>query len=222
MKNIFRFIHSSKFKFVCLLIILFSLYIFISAYCYVKQVSYDLQENVFRLHIIANSDSEEDQNLKYIVRDNLIEYMNSICGNSTSKEETIEIVSNHISDFTDIANQTIKDNGFSYNASVELGNFEFPTKVYADISFPSGYYDALKVKIGDSQGQNWWCVLYPSLCFVDVSSGIVPDESKEELKQNLNSEEYQIISETDNPSINFKFKLIEFFTEKKLLTAKNQ
>lgn len=222
MRNIFRFILSSKFKFVCLLIILFSLYIFISAYCYVKQVSYDLQENVFRLHIIANSDSEEDQNLKYIVRDNLIEYMNSICGNSTSKEETIEIVSNHISDFTDIANQTIKDNGFSYNASVELGNFEFPTKVYADISFPSGYYDALKVKIGDSQGQNWWCVLYPSLCFVDVSSGIVPDESKEELKQNLNSEEYQIISETDNPSINFKFKLIEFFTEKKLLTAKNQ
>ena len=220
MKKIVNFIHNRKFKEIVLLVILFSLYIFINAFSYAAQVSNDLQKSVFRLHVIANSDSEEDQNLKYIVRDNLIQYMNSICSNCSSKEETIKVVSNHISDFTDIANQTIKDNGFSYTASVELGNFEFPTKTYADISFPSGYYDALKVKLGNSSGQNWWCVLYPSLCFIDVTSGVVPEESKETLQENLNDEEYKIISDTDSPSISFKFKLIEFFTHNNFLTAK--
>ena len=154
-----------------------------------------------------------------MLRDNLIEYMNTICENSSSKEETIQIVTEHLSDFEDIANDTIKDNGFSYQAKVELGTFEFPTKTYGDISFPSGYYDALKIELGNAQGQNWWCVLYPSLCFVDVTSGIVPDESKNELENNLNNEEYKLISDTDDLSIQFKFKLIEFFNQKGLVTA---
>ena len=208
-----------KLKFIILILFLLTLYIFISAYCYINQASFDLKNSVFRLHVIANSDSEEDQNLKYIVRDNLIEYMNTICQNSSSKEETIQIVTEHLSDFEDIANDTIKDNGFSYQAKVELGTFEFPTKTYGDISFPSGYYDALKIELGNAQGQNWWCVLYPSLCFVDVTSGIVPDESKNELENNLNNEEYKLISDTDDLSIQFKFKLIEFFNQKGLVTA---
>lgn len=203
-----------------LLAFLLFLYIFISAYSYVNLISSDLRDNVFRLHVIANSNSEEDQNLKYVVRDNLVQYMNSICNNMSSKEEAIQMVSNHLIDFSNIANETIQENGFSYNATVEIGNFNFPTKTYADISFPSGYYDALKVKIGKAEGQNWWCVLYPSLCFVDVTSGILPEESKEELQDNLTSEEYQLISKNDNPTINFKFKLIEFFMQKNLITAK--
>ncbi len=211
-----------KSKFFILLFFLLCLYIFISAYSYVNLISSDLRDNVFRLHVIANSNSEEDQNLKYVVRDNLIQYMNSICDNVSSKEEAIQMVSTHLTDFTNIANKTIQENGFSYNADVEIGNFSFPTKTYADISFPSGYYDALKVKIGKAEGQNWWCVLYPSLCFVDVTSGILPEESKEELEGNLTSEEYQLISENSNPTINFKFKLIEFFMQKNLITAKNK
>ena len=208
-----------KLKFIVLILFLLTLYIFISAYFYINQASFDLKNSVFRLHVVANSNSEEDQNLKYIVRDNLIEYMNTICKNSSSKEETIQIVTEHLSDFEDIANDTIKDNGFSYQAKVELGTFEFPTKTYGDISFPSGYYDALKIELGNAQGQNWWCVLYPSLCFVDVTSGIVPDESKNELENNLNNEEYKLISDTDDLSIQFKFKLIEFFNQKGLVTA---
>ncbi len=208
-----------KLKFIILILFLLTLYIFISAYFYINQASFDLKNSVFRLHVVANSNSEEDQNLKYIVRDNLIEYMNTICENSSSKEETIQIVTEHLSDFEDIANDTIKDNGFSYQAKVELGTFEFPTKTYGDISFPSGYYDALKIELGNAQGQNWWCVLYPSLCFVDVTSGIVPDESKNELENNLNNEEYKLISDTDDVSIKFKFKLIEFFNQKGLVTA---
>lgn len=209
-----------KLKIFILILFLLCLYIFIEAFSYTNLISKDLANNVFRLHIVANSNSSEDQNLKYIVRDNLIEYMNKICNNCNSKEETIAVVSSHINDFTNIANNVIHENGFQYDATVEVGNFEFPTKNYADISFPAGYYDALKVNLGNSNGQNWWCVLYPSLCFVDVTSGIVPDESKEILEKNLTDEEYKIISDTDNPTINFKFKLIEIFTQNNILTAK--
>lgn len=215
-----KFLNIGNLKKIFLILILLTLYIFVSAYFYVQNVSDDLADSVFRLHIIANSNSTEDQNLKYKVRDNVIKYMDNLCENSTSKEETIKIVSNHLNDFTKIANNTILENGFNYNATVELGNFEFPTKNYGDISLPSGYYDALKIKLGNSSGQNWWCVLYPSLCFVDITQGIVPECSKQELEESLTPEEYEIISNQNNATINFKFKLIEFFTQNHILIAK--
>ncbi len=207
-----------KLLFLC---ILFTIYIYISAYSYVKAVSTGLSNNVFRLHIIANSDSIEDQNLKYIIRDNLIKYMNTLCENCSSKEEVICIVKNNLQDFKNIAEQVIKENGYNYSAQVEIGNFEFPTKTYGDISLPTGYYDALRVKIGQSSGKNWWCVMFPPLCFINPSTGIVTDESKQVLKQNLSNEEYLIISNSDKNEYSFKFKIIEFFEYAGLLTAKN-
>jgi len=86
------------------------------------------------------------------------------------------------------------------------------------VIFPylAGSYDALRVKIGDAKGENWWCVMFPPLCFVDVSSGIVPDSSKEELSENLNDEEYDLISKTDSSEFTFKFKLVEFFQNLRL------
>lgn len=202
-----------KLKIISILVILFTIYTLFCAYTYALNVSNNLSNKVFRLHVIANSDSIDDQNLKYIVRDNIIKYMNEVCENCTSKEEVIKIVSNHINDFENIAKTTIYNEGFSYPVKIELGNFEFPTKIYGDISFPSGYYDSLKIQIGNAQGKNWWCVLFPPLCFVDVTTGIVPVDSKEILEENLSSEEYKIISETENYSISFKFKVIEFFNE---------
>ena len=151
MKNLNHFFHNKKMKSLIIFAILLFLYVFINAYCYVNAVSTDLSKSVLRLHVIANSDSEEDQNLKYIVRDALIEYMNSLCANSLSKEETVAIVQNHIADFENLAHKTILENGFSYTAKVELGNFEFPTKSYGDINLPAGFYDALKVKIGNAE-----------------------------------------------------------------------
>ena len=222
MKNFLNFIQNKKVKCTIILIFLFLLYIFINAYSYVNAVSNNLSDNVFRLHVIANSDSVEDQNLKYIVRDNLISYMNNLCSNCTNKEEAIEIVNNNISSFQEIAQNTILENGYNYNVAVEVGNFEFPTKTYGDISFPAGYYDALKVKIGTAKGQNWWCVMFPPLCFIDVTSGVVPDSSKEQLQNNLSSEEYSLVSSSTNSSYNIKFKLIEFFEQNGLITAQNK
>ena len=189
---------------------------FICAFSYVNAVSANISSSVFRLHVIANSDSAEDQNLKYLVRDALIDYMNSVSKNSNSKDEAISIAYQHKSDFYKIAKKVINDNGYDYNVNISIGNFTFPTKNYGDISLPAGYYDALKVEIGNASGQNWWCVMFPPLCFVDISTGIVPEDSKETIKDSLHTEEYNLINNAQTADVKFKFKLLEFFQNIKL------
>ena len=219
MKNIFYIFKNSKVKMVIILSFLLFLYTTICAISYAQTVSSNISESVFRLHVIANSDSQEDQNLKYIVRYNLLSYMNEICANVNNKAEAIEIAKQNEAEFKQIAIQTIQEQGYSYDVNISIGNFEFPTKQYGDISLPAGYYDALRVEIGEAKGQNWWCVMFPPLCFVDISSGIVPEESKELIQNNLNEEEFALVSD-HNPEIQFKFKLLEFFTNNGLITAK--
>ena len=94
--------------------------------------------------------------------------MNTICANCSSKEDAITLVTEHQEDFKKIAMQTIADEGYNYDVNIKIGNFEFPTKYYGDISLPAGYYDALRVEIGNASGRNWWCVMFPSLCFIDI------------------------------------------------------
>ncbi len=193
------------------ILILLSLFILISAISYVDAVSNNIADSVFRLHVIANSNSKEDQELKLKVRDELLSYMNIISKDSTSKQEAMQIANEHKEEFTQIAEKVIKENGYNYTVNVQIGKADFPTKYYGDITLPAGTYDALKVQIGEAKGQNWWCVMFPPLCFVDVSTGIVPDNSKQELKRSLDNEEYDLISKTDNNEISFKFKIVELF-----------
>ena len=193
---------------------LLSFFTIYSAYSYSTTVSNNIANSVLRLHVIANSDSVEDQNLKYKVRDNIINYMNEISLNAVSKEEAINIAKQHTNDFYNIAKQTILDNGYTYDVKISIGNFYFPTKSYGDIDFPAGFYDALRIEIGNASGQNWWCVLFPPLCFVDISSGIVPEDSKQQLDSSLSDEEYAILSSSHTSnSINLKFKLLELFSK---------
>lgn len=220
MKKILKIFNNRRFKMILILTFLLFIYTTICAYSYAKNISSDISDSVFRLHVIANSDSSEDQNLKYIVRDKLLEYMNNICSNCSSKEEAIKIVEENKENFKQIAINTIHENGYSYDVNINIGNFEFPTKTYGDISLPAGFYDALRVEIGEAKGQNWWCVMFPPLCFVDISSGVVPDESKEVMKDNLSEEEYALVSDDSSTEINFKFKLLEFFTNSGFITAK--
>ncbi len=208
MKFIAKNLLNSKIKRFILLTLLLILYILVSAISYTNAVCSDIQESVFRLHVIANSDSAEDQNLKYIVRDSIIEYINEISNNASSKDEVILIAQEHLSEIENIALQTIKDNGYNYPVKVSIGNFAFPSKKYGDITLPPGYYDALKIEIGEAAGQNWWCVMFPPLCFVDVTSGVVPDESKEVMKNNLSEEEYDLIS-GNGTDVEIKFKIVE-------------
>ena len=222
MKKILNFINFSFIKRFFVVLILFSAFIFISALSYVNAVSEDISDSLFRLHVIANSDSDEDQALKYKVRDAILDYMDDITANCTSKEEVISLANDHKEEMCNVAKETISANGYDYDVSIEIGNFEFPTKQYGDISLPAGYYDAVRVKIGEASGQNWWCVMFPPLCFVDVTSGVVPNESKEIIKENLNNdEEYSIISDKEDAGIQFKFSLIEFFKNINFAKASN-
>ena len=195
--------------------ILLIVFLAINAYSYATNISEGLANNFFRLHIIANSDSEEDQNLKLKVRDSIIEYMETLTENINDKQAVIEISQNHIPDFQRIAENVIKENGYDYPVNIEIGNFYFPTKYYGNISLPAGNYDALKIEIGNAVGQNWWCSLFPPLCFVSISSGVIDEEGEAYLKENLSEEEFAIISNTSS-DIEFKFKLIELINNRNL------
>lgn len=203
-----------NFKKLTIIIILLIAFFITNAYSYAINVSNGLSNNIFRLHILANSDSEEDQALKLKVRDAILQYMETLNTANQDKQSVIELSKNHIEDFKTIAKKIIQENGYNYSVSAEIGNFYFPTKYYGNISLPAGDYDALKIEIGDAKGQNWWCSLFPPLCFVSVSSGIVEEEGEEYLKENLTEEEFEIISEA-SPEIEFKFKIVELINQKK-------
>ena len=219
MKIILNILKNPKMRMISILSILLFIYTSICALSYASNISTNISSSVFRLHVIANSNSKEDQALKFKVRDNLINYMNDICADCKNKQEAITLVNTYQNNFKQIALDTIQNEGYNYDVNINIGNFEFPTKQYGDISLPSGYYDALKVEIGEAKGHNWWCVMFPPLCFVDITSGIVPEESKEYLQNNMSEEEYALISDNSSSDIKFKFKILEFFNQNGLIVA---
>ena len=146
--------------------------------------------------------------------DAILQYMETLNTAKQDKQSVIELSEAHIEDFKKIAEKAIHENGYDYSVNVEIGNFYFPTKYYGNISLPAGDYDALKIEIGDAKGQNWWCSLFPPLCFVSVSAGVVEEEGETYLKENLSEEEFEIVSET-SPEIEFKFKILELMNQEK-------
>ncbi len=193
-----------------IILFLFFTFLLINITSYSKDIKQGLAENFFRLHIIANSNSSIDQELKLKVRDSVLEYINKEIPNNLSKDEVILEVRNKLPDIKLIAESVIKSYDLNYNINLEINNFYFPTKHYYNLSLPAGYYDALKISIGNAQGENWWCSLFPPLCFIDMSSGKITEDSKNNLKSSLSNEEFEIINKS-NPSIKLKFKLLELF-----------
>jgi stage II sporulation protein R len=116
------------------------------------------------MHILANSDSPQDQELKLKVRDALLERSEEIFGGCDSLEQAEDSVSQNLELIQSIAEQVVAENGYDYPITVELTNMQFDDRTYDDIVMPSGYYDAVRVTIGDAEGHNWWCVMYPTMC----------------------------------------------------------
>ena len=158
-----------------------------------REIQQGIAGEVFRLHVIANSDTEKDQELKLKVKTRIVEYLKEILGEDAGLEETKEAVLTHLTEIEHEAENLIEEQGFDYPVEVVVEKTYFPEKTYGDCTFPAGEYEALKVKIGSAKGQNWWCVLYPSLCFLDDTYGIVTEEKKEDLKEVLTAEEFQEI-----------------------------
>ena len=194
-------------KWIFLSIFLF-LFLFFSSFYYAKYVSSNISSKIFRLHIVANSDLATDQILKLKVRDAVLKYMNSLIDTSMTKDEITKIATKNLSEFKTIALNTLNEYGYNYDVSVEVGNFFFPTKKYGNAYFPDGNYDALNIKIGSASGHNWWCVMFPPLCFIDTQSGVLSEESEKYLKNNLSDEDINIITQENNSYV-LKFKTIE-------------
>lgn len=138
----------------------------------------DVSESVLRFHIIANSDSKEDQLLKLKVRNEITKVMSKKMSDSgvSTKKEAENYVINNMNEYINIANKVIADEGFGYSASAELTRCWFPVKSYGRFVFPEGDYDAFKMILGNGEGKNWWCVLFPSLCMVDESYQITEND----------------------------------------------
>lgn len=176
---------------------------------YSHKVSADLRNEVYRLHVIANSDSQQDQSLKLKVRDRVIETLDGLVGQDSSREETKKAVEDNIELICEAASDEIQENGYDYPVTVRTGSFPFPTKYYGNIGLPKGKYDGLQVIIGEGEGQNWWCVLYPNLCFVDGTVSM-PEDSQKKLSGSLSNEAASVISDKTG-GVKIKFKILEIF-----------
>ncbi len=146
-----------------------------------------------RFHIRANSDSDEDQELKLAVRDDVVAMLNPLVSDCESVAKSKEIIINNLQNIYTTAVNTITEQGYDYPVKVYVTTEEFPAKTYGDLTFPEGIYQALRIDIGNALGQNWWCVMYPPLCFIDDATAVVSDEGKEILKDNLSPAEYEAL-----------------------------
>ena len=178
----------------------------------IHKASEDYKEKLIRFHVIANSDNNEDQELKLKVRDNIISYLKPKLENSDSISESEEIIKSEYENLYKISRETVKENGYDYDISVGIEYSNFPTKQYSNVVLPAGEYKALKVIIGEGKGKNWWCVMFPPLCFVDEENGIIDEETDSKLQSVLDEEEYELITSENKTEVNtvkLKFKIVE-------------
>lgn len=182
--------------------------ILILAFSYCISVQKSLSNKVLRLHILANSNSAFDQELKLKVRDEIINYLTPLLETSSNLSETKKIISNNI-DSIDALAQNIVSKHSNYKTNSTLATSKFPTKQYGSISFPAGQYEALKIVIGEGKGNNWWCVMFPPLCFTNSSAGEFDDASTKKLEENLSKDEYYMINNYEKKDVKIKFKILE-------------
>lgn len=191
-------------------------------------LNYDeVKDSLIRFHVIANSDSDEDQKLKLKVRDEVIDYLYPYLSNSQSLDESRQIIKRNMDKVHEIAEQVIKQNNYSYSVATQLSRENFPEKSYGNIILPQGNYEAFRVIIGSGQGKNWWCVMFPPLCFVDESKAqveydktearIKANEKQADLKSELNidGDDTNKVDDEENKEnkVQVKFKILEIFND---------
>lgn len=156
----------------------------------------ELRHGVLRLHIVANSDSLEDQNLKLEIRDRILEISNTLFETDSDLKGAIATAKKNLAVYEEKANEVIKTAGFDYTATAKIGKAFFDTRVYDDFTLPSGYYDSLIIELGEAKGKNWWCVIFPGIC--------VPTESRASLSDSVGKKGTQIARNSNNYIIRFK------------------
>lgn len=163
-----------------------------------------LAEEILRFHVIANSDTEADQQVKYQVRDRILEWMDrkaeqksgteTVYADEMQRPDKMEleyILETYKDELAGIANQVLTEAGFRYQAEIHSGTFYFPERKYGDKQFPAGWYQAFLIKLGEAKGKNWWCVFYPELCFSDCIRVVMEHEQRKNPKSELTAEAYE-------------------------------
>ncbi|MBQ3063287.1 MAG: stage II sporulation protein R [Clostridia bacterium] len=170
-----------------------------------------IYDSVIRLHVLANSDSEEDQALKLTVRDDLLAKTRVLLADVKTRDEAEAILSRSLDELTATARATVRREGYDYPVRITLGAEDYPTREYENLAFPAGEYLSLRVLIGEAEGENWWCVLFPPLC---LSAATDKREAEAAfLAAGLTGEQYRIITESENAKYRLRFKILEVAKE---------
>lgn len=179
------------------------------------EASDDVSSAVIRFHVRANSDSDEDQALKLLVRDGILEMLGPELAEAEDKDEARSIMEKKLTEIERTGETIVQAAGYDYEVHAYLTTEEFPMKSYGDLLFPAGEYEALRVDIGKQEGANWWCVMYPGLCFVDATGGIVAENGKKELEQILTPEEYRelLLYPEENTKIEYRSLLWDWLSQ---------
>ncbi len=199
--------------------IVFTMCFAIYTKAYSEKMQSGIASEVIRLHVKANSDLPEDQMLKLDVKNRVLEGLRSGLSDSKSKDETRAFLQNNLKYIERIAGMVIDEHGKDYAVTATITEDYFPTKSYGDVTLPAGSYEALRIDIGESSGANWWCVMFPPLCYVDVTKKELPDSEKDKLKYLLTSSQYELITKHEEPAkeldVQIKFKIVEWWQERK-------
>ena len=171
----------------------------------VETMQQEIAKEIIRFHVLANSDSEEDQALKMKVKEEVLKLLKEELDGISDLDGTRKAIQNHLEDIKNTAENVIRTEGYDYPVTVKLEPHEFPVKTYGDCTFPAGTYEALRVCIGKAEGQNWWCVVFPNLCFADTIHEVFPEKEKQELKNILTEDEYDCLFEGEK-KIKIKWK----------------
>ncbi len=183
----------------------------------------DVPDKIIRLHVVANSDSPEDQQLKLQVRDEVIRRMNERFEGIEDIDEVKSIIGKSLEEIEAVSKRTIVEKGKFYNVKAAFTTTDFPTKTYGSLTLPAGEYQALNIVIGEGEGKNWWCVMFPPLCFIDVAHGVVPEKTMKELESQLTKEEYRLListGKTEDIPVKLRFKILELAKSMNLKLAK--
>lgn len=180
--------------------------IFVVTFWREQSMQREIASQILRFHVLANSDTQEDQEEKMEVKNAVTNYLQPMLENAKSKEETIECVKKQLYNIEETAQKIVG----SRNVTVSLEEDWFPAITYGDCTFPAGIYDTLRVKIGEAKGHNWWCVLYPGLCFSNAVKPVATKEDKNLLKNVLDEDCYNFLLRPAKTKIRFRLFGLEF------------
>ncbi len=164
-----------------------------------------IAEKIIRFHVIANSDTKADQNLKLAVRDAVGIKMSGLLKDAADRSRSEAVIRKNMEDMKQTAEKVIAERGYDYDVDICLTDTDFPVKTYGAYTFPAGNYEALEIVIGAGKGHNWWCVMYPNMCFSDTMYEVIDEKAETSLQEVLTQEEYDSIIEDSDYKIQFKY-----------------